>query len=178
MRYILKLTLLLFLTSQSIIAIADNTAVFDFNVKVSAQMCKISIVGTSLNEVDFGNVSAADIKANKVQPIQTNITLTDCTSNNFSGAYVKISPKNYLDAITFIDEPIKGFGISFSELNNIRSSSSTSDFFEKESKVWSSITENQLNKTLYTYIRCPSGKECDPQVGDFQSTVTFSFVVD
>lgn len=159
-------------------AFASNTANFDFNIKIIAQMCKISIVGTSLNEVDFGNVTVADIRGNKVQPIQTKIILTDCTTSNFIGTHVKISPKNYLDGITFIDDPNKGFGISFSDKSNIMNSTSTTDFYERESNVWSNISENQLDKTLYTYVRCKQGNECAPQVGDFQSTITFSFVVD
>lgn len=178
MKYFVKLSFLASLLMIFKFSFASNTADFDFKVNVVAQMCKISIVGTSLNEVDFGNVTVADIRANKVQPIQTKITLSDCMTNNFTGTYVKISPKNYLDSITFIDDPSKGFGISFSEQKNVMNSSSTADFFEKESQVWTNINENQLDKTLYTYVRCKIGSDCSPQVGDFQSTVTFSFVVD
>ncbi|MEQ4673630.1 fimbrial protein [Providencia vermicola] len=178
MKFLLNILTLLFLTLITPTSIAGNSANFEFDVKVIAQMCRISITGTSHNEVDFGNVTVADILANKVQPIETKIVLSDCTTNRFKGTYVKISPKNYLDSITFIDDTSKGFGISFSEKNNIMGSSSTTDFVERESQVWKNIDENQLNKTLYTYIRCKAGSKCDPQVGDFQSTVTFSFVVD
>lgn len=178
MKHLMKLSIFFSSLLAPLFSVASNSAVFDFNINIMAQMCKISIVGTSLNEIDFGNITVADIRAHKVQPIQTKIVLSDCATNNFIGAYVKISPKNYLDSITFIDDPAKGFGISFSEQNNIVNSSSMADFFEKESQVWTNINENQLDKTLYTYVRCQTGSECSPQVGDFQSTVTFSFVID
>ncbi|HEQ1857121.1 TPA: type 1 fimbrial protein [Providencia alcalifaciens] len=155
-----------------------NNAEFDFNVKVIEQMCRISIEGTSLNEVDFGNITVSNIEANQVQPIPITITLSDCTTNNFHNAVVKISPKNYIDPITFIDEPSKNFGVSLSERNNVAASANFSDFIEKGSNAWQNINQDQLHKTLYTYIRCPSGKTCDPQIGPFQSTITFSFLVD
>ncbi|EMT6576085.1 TPA: type 1 fimbrial protein [Providencia rettgeri] len=159
-------------------ALSNNNAEFTFNVKVIAQMCKISVTGTSTNEVDFGNLTFSDIQANKVQPIPIKISLSDCLTKNFTNSSVKISPKNYLDTITFIDDPTKGFGISFSENDNVASSANISDFMEKESNVWTQIDANKLDKTLYTYVRCASGTPCDPQVGNFQSTITFSFIVD
>ena len=125
-----------------------NNAEFDFNVKVIEQMCRISIEGTSLNEVDFGNITVSNIEANQVQPIPITITLSDCTP------------------------------VSLSERNNVAASANFSDFIEKGSNAWQNINQDQLHKTLYTYIRCPSGKTCDPQIGPFQSTITFSFLVD
>nr|WP_282559068.1 fimbrial protein [Providencia heimbachae] len=159
-------------------ALSNNNAEFDFSVKVITQMCKISIIGTSTNEVDFGNLTVSNIQTNKVQPIPIKISLSDCLTENFSNAYVKISPKNFLDTITFIDDPTKGFGVSFSENRNVASSKNFSDFLEKNSNIWPQIDADQLDKTLYTYIRCPSGDSCEPQVGNFQSTITFSFIVD
>lgn len=181
MRRIMKLIFNFVLFSLLLIsnsALSNNNAEFDFNVKIISQMCKISVVGTSTNEVDFGNITYSDIQTNKVQPIPIKISLSDCLTKNFTNSYVKISPKNYLDTVTFIDDPMKGFGISFSENDNVANSMNISDFVEKESNVWTQIDANKLDKTLYTYVRCASNGLCEPQVGNFQSTITFSFIVD
>ncbi|ENU1225996.1 MULTISPECIES: fimbrial protein [Providencia] len=175
---ILSSFILFILSFISFSALSNNNAEFDFNVKIISQMCKISVIGTSTNEVDFGNLTFSDIQTNKVQPIPIKISLSDCISKNFTQSYVKISPKNYLDTVTFIDDPTKGFGISFSESDNVASSMNVSDFLEKDANVWTQIDANKLDKTLYTYVRCASGSSCEPQVGNFQSTVTFSFIVD
>ncbi|MER1962984.1 type 1 fimbrial protein, partial [Proteus vulgaris] len=83
-----------------------------------------------------------------------------------------------LNTVTFNDDLTKSFGIRVSNKNNVAQSNLNADFFKSEDTVWDNISKDQLEKTLYTYVKCKDPATCDPEAGEFSATLTFSYIVD
>lgn len=178
MRNIKYLFLSLPILSLTFLSFIAKGVEFDFNVRIDKQTCKLSILGTSDGEVDFGNIQSSNIKNNKIDPIPIKLKLSDCLTNDFAGSYIIMVPKSNINNITFNDNTNRDFGVSISEKSNAIQSTSDADFFKSDSKVWSNINNNHLEKKLYTYIKCKNNTSCNPDVGSFSSTITFSFIID
>lgn len=151
---------------------------FEFNIKVDKQTCKLSIIGTSDGEVDFGSLQLSQIKNNSIEPISIQLMLSDCITNDFTNTYVTMVAKSTINNITFNNDINSDFGIRVSDNSNVMQSTSDTDFFQSGDRVWTDIKSNKLEKKLYTYVRCKSNVSCNPSVGNFSSTITFSFIVD
>ncbi|MEQ4794465.1 hypothetical protein ABN128_30185, partial [Klebsiella variicola subsp. variicola] len=68
--FLLKRNLLsLFITPALFISFSAQSIEFDFNVIIDKQTCKLSVSGTSNNEVDFGSIQSNKIKNNLIEPI-------------------------------------------------------------------------------------------------------------
>lgn len=159
------------------ISFSTQSVDFQFNIKINKQSCKISVTGTSSNEVDFGNIQLNKIKTNSVEPIPIKVSLYDCKTGDYSDTYVRMDAKSTLNTVTFNDDTTKSFGVRISNKNTVASSTNNADFFKSGDKVWTNINSNDLEKTLYTYVKCKN-TTCEPEVGEFSSTLTFSYIVD
>ncbi len=168
----------LFIPPLLFMSTSAHSVEFEFNVKIDKQTCQLSVLGTHQNEVDFGSIQSHKIKTNLIEPIPIKILLTKCKTNDFSDSYVIFKAKNSLNAITFNDNVTKSFGVRLSEKNSVAQSNLDSDFFKSGDKVWDNISKDQLEKTLYTYIKCKDTTSCEPEVGNFSATLTFSYIVD
>ncbi|HEJ9414874.1 TPA: type 1 fimbrial protein [Proteus mirabilis] len=177
--FLLKKKLLsLFITLLLFISPNAHSVEFEFNVTIDKQTCKLSVFGTSHNEVDFGSIQSNKIKNNLIDPIPIKVLLTDCKTNDFSDTYVTVNAKSSLNSVTFNDDIKKSFGVRLSNKNSVAQSNLNSDFFKSGDKIWDNINKDQLEKTLYTYIKCKDATSCDPEVGKFSATLTFSYIVD
>lgn len=161
-----------------IISFQARSVEFQFNVKIDKQTCKISVTGTSNNEVDFGSISATKIKNNQIDPIPIKVLLSDCKTSHFNDTYVTMTAKNSLNNVTFNDDAAKNFGIRLSNKDSVAQSSTDTDFIKSGDKIWTNIDSNNLEKTFYTYVKCQTGSGCNSQAGEFSSTLTFSYYVD
>lgn len=177
--FLLKRTLFSLLALPTLlISFSVQSVEFEFNVRINKQSCKLSVSGTSNNEVNFGSLQASKIKANLIEPIAIKVQLSDCLANDFVDTYVVMNAKSSLNTITFNDDVAKSFGVRVSNKNTVAQSNLTSDFFKSGDRVWENISQDQLEKTLYTYIQCSDPASCDPEAGDFSATLTFSYIID
>lgn len=177
--FLLKRSLLsLFITPALFISFSAQSIEFDFKVTIDKQTCKLSVSGTSNNEVDFGSIQSNKIKNNLIEPIPIKVLLSDCKTNDFFDTYVTMKAKSTLNTITFNDDLNKSFGIRVSSKNNVAQSNTNTDFFKSEDTVWNNISIDKLEKTLYTYVKCKDPTVCDPESGEFSATLTFSYIVD
>lgn len=170
--------LTLFILMLSFISFGAQSVEFEFKVTVDKQTCKLSVTGTSNNEVDFGSIQASKIKNNLVDPIPIKLLLTDCKTDDFSDTYVKMAAKATLNTVTFNDDITKSFGIRVSESGTATQSNNDTDFIKSGDIVWTNIDKKSLEKKLYTYVKCKTGTACEPEAGEFFSTLTFSYYVD
>lgn len=172
---------ILFLSGISPIFAADD-AEFIFNVTVPKNTCNIIIEGTSINKVDFGSVPlkrlASDANNGNIKkPFQ--VKLSNCQNTSFSGNYLKISGNYVNDG--FLDSPEgKDFAIRISDKDGAKASDNV--FFANDSKIWTNIAANNMNKTFYTYVMCKKGvADCSTKtenLGQFKSTITITYFAD
>lgn len=162
---------------------AQASKEFKFEVTVPKNTCDITVDGTSLNKVDFGNIPMSKFKNEVPQgnvKLAFDVKLSNCKNNTFSGSYISLTG-NYIEEFNgFLDDAGKEFAIRISPKSN--ATQGDTDFYTNvNNKIWTNIDKSNMSKTYYAYVMCKTGEtSCasNANTGDFKATLTLTFVSD
>lgn len=154
---------------------------FSFDVFVPKNTCDISVQGTSVNLVDFGNVPLKQLELDASQgkvKLPFRVSIISCKTTNYDNNYITLTGNYTNDG--FMDDVNKTFAVRISEKDNLLPNSP--DYVtDKNTILWKDIKSNNVNKTFYAYLMCKNGvQNCavDQNVGRFKATLTMTYMTD